>query len=303
MLNWQYLKYFAAVAQEEHFTNAAAKLFITQPALSKAMDKLEKEIGVPLFIKQGRNVKLTPFGKVLKEQTMLATQTIEDALIKINAMATSETGTIRVSSIFTLGSNFVPQLLSEYMEQYNKVHLHYTQKATADIIRDVIDEGVDIGFCGEFVYDEFLMNVERKLILTEELFVVVSMRHKLAGAKSVRFRDIMEETFIGWNDSTGIALSIANALKNNGITTNLNTSFSATEDNTVAEMARQGFGIALLANVSSINMKGLHRIKISDIQITRAIYMIWKKDAQISSPVRSFMDFVIHKHSKELPAH
>lgn len=299
MLNWQYLKYFTAVAEEEHFTRAAAKLFITQPALSKAMANLEKQIGVPLFIKQGRNIKLTHFGEILKEQTMRATQTIEDAVAKINSMANNDTGMIRVSSIFTLGTNFVPQLLSEYMVHYNKVHLHYTQKATTEIINDIIDESADIGFCGEFIYDEFLMNVERKLLLTEELYVVVSKKHKLAGKKSVKFRDIVEETFIGWNDSTGIALSINNALKKNGITTNLNTSFSATEDNTVAEMARQGFGIALLADVSSINMKRLCRIKISDIKISRAIYMIWKKGAHVSSSVRSFMDFVINKYCKE----
>lgn len=254
---------------------------------------------MPLFIKQGRNIKLTHFGEILKEQTMKATQTIEDAVAKINSMANSDTGMIRVSSIFTLGTNFVPQLLSEYMAHYNKVHLHYTQKATTEIIHDIINESADIGFCGEFIYDEFLMNVERKLLLTEELYVVVSKKHKLAGKKSVKFRDIVEETFIGWNDSTGIALSINNALKKNGITTNLHTSFSATEDNTVAEMARQGFGIALLADVSSINMKGLCRIKISDIKISRAIYMIWKKDSHLSSSVRSFMDFVINKHCKE----
>lgn len=296
-LNWQYLKYFAAVAQEEHITKAAIKLHLSQPALSKAMNNLEQDIGVPLFVKKGRNISLTSFGQVLKEEVLNATVSIENAVATIQAMADNDTGIVRVSSIFTIGSNFCPYLLNQYKKQDPVTSFQYTQKATADIIQDVIQEKIDVGFCGDFLYNEFRMDIERQLVLSEEMYIVVSKNHPLANKTSIKFTDVINETFIAWDASTGIALSIENVLRNAGIDPNLKFGFSATEDNTVAEMVRQDFGIALLVDSPSINMDGLHQIKINDISLTREIYMIWKKGNHPSPSVRSFMHFVMKKHA------
>ncbi len=291
-MNWQHLKYFAAVAQEEHFTRAASKLFITQSTLSKAMDNLEKEVGVPLFEKQGRNVKLTSFGKVLKENVLVATKLIDDAVTQINDMANSSKGVIRVSSIFTMGSNFMPEVLHEYLKKYNKVQLDYAQNATSDIIGAVLNEEIDVGFCGDFLYTEQLISIERQLVQTEELVLIVPAAHPLSGSSTVRMADVMEETFIGWNASTGIVLSIENALKEAGLPTKLNHSFSATEDNTVVGLVRAELGIALVANVPSVNMDGVRKLKVTDAAMQRSLFMIWKKNRSLSTSIRSFIRFV-----------
>ncbi len=299
-MNWQQLKYFAAVAQEEHFTRAAAKLFITQSTLSKAMDNLEKEIGVPLFEKQGRNIKLTLFGQMLKESALAATKLIDDSISQINEAANSNRGTIRVCSIFTMGSNFLPAVFHEYIAKYRKLQLEYTQNATSAIIEDVLNENVDVGFCGDFLYNEQLISIERKLVQTEELVLIAPQNHPLSKEEDIRIADVLDETFVGWNSNTGIILSIENALKEAGLKTDLKYSFSATEDNTVAGLVREGLGIALVANVPSVNFDGLVKLRITDLDLRRNLYMIWKKGRAFSASIRSFVSFVSERECRNI---
>ena len=81
-MNWQYLRYFEVVAREEHFTRAADQLHITQSALSKSIDNLENEIGVPLFESHGRNIRLTKYGQIFSGRLLysLADQRVSRAV-------------------------------------------------------------------------------------------------------------------------------------------------------------------------------------------------------------------------------
>ena len=301
-MNWQYLKYFAAVAQEEHFTRAAEKLYITQSALSKAMNNLQNDLGVSLFIKQGRNVRLTPMGIVFRDRVLQATYIIDGAVKEINMLSASRSGAVHVASIFTLGTNFLPQMFSEYNSNFEPIDFFCIQESTAGIIDDVLKQKADVGFCGCFNYNEKNMGLERVLVMKEQLYLIVPHDHRLSSCKSVRFRDILDEPFIQWNSTTGIVLSIENTLKQHHIPLDkIKYNYSATEDNTVAEMVRHHFGLALMANVKSINMAGLKRIRISDIPFCREIFMVWKKgdpdSRQVSQNVKRFINFIISEHS------
>lgn len=291
-MNWQHLKYFAVVAQEEHFTKAAEKLFISQSTLSKAVDTLEKETGIPLFVRQGRNVKLTSYGKILRDSVLPAMQLIDSAVLQINEMINQEDDAIRVSSIFTMGADYIPKMINAYSERYRKVQILFTQQATKGILQDVSEGKIDVGFCGEFVHTEQLVGIERVLAKKEPLVVVVPKDSPFATAVTVKMSDLLDEVFIGWNDNTGIALSIKNALTNAGYKDTLKCNYSATEDNTVAGMVRNNLGIGIIADVDSIDISGLRKLKISDIEIYRNIYMVWNKNRHQSSLIRSFVAFV-----------
>ena len=94
-MNWQYLRYFEVVAREEHFTRAADKLHMTQSALSKSIDNLEKDIGIPLFEQYGRNIKLTRYGQIFYNHVSAATSEIEDGLRTIRNMVDTKSGEVK----------------------------------------------------------------------------------------------------------------------------------------------------------------------------------------------------------------
>lgn len=294
-MNWQYLKYFEVVAQEEHFSRASEKLFITQSALSKSIAKLEEEIGVPLFERQGRNVQLTQYGKILRDHITTALADIDHGIKSIQLLTNSYTGNVRISSLFTMGTNYIPALFNAFIKNYPEIDITYFQKSTIDILMDILDNHIDLGFCGEFENIGEFADIEREPVLVEELFLYVPENHRLASRESINISEVMKEVFIGWNTTTGIYLSIENALKRAGIKEKFRYSFCASEDNTVAEMVRQGLGIAFIANCPSINTSNLVKIKVSSPFLSRTLYMVWKKNAYHPPSVTTFKYFTLSK--------
>ncbi len=85
-MNWQYLKYFEAVAETQHITQAAERLFITPSTLSRAISSLEEELSVPLFKRDGRNIVRTTYGTNFIEEGKQETKSIEDGSRKMAEM-------------------------------------------------------------------------------------------------------------------------------------------------------------------------------------------------------------------------
>ena len=115
-MNLNHLSYFRVLAKLEHYTQAAEELSITQPSLSHAMSTLEKDLGTYLFEKQGRNIKLTKYGKIYFEYVDRALSELEKGEKKIRELANVSTGTIELGYIYTLGPSFIPHLIKDFTE-------------------------------------------------------------------------------------------------------------------------------------------------------------------------------------------
>jgi len=110
---------------------------------------------------------------------------------------------------------------------------------------------IDFGFCGEPISADEFYPLIAECVLTEELYLVVPLDH-LPDRKSVDFREVLNETFIGYNNSTGIRIFFQNVLDQNGVDKKLNISYRAAEDNTITDLVRVGLGIAFIADVPTI---------------------------------------------------
>ena len=114
-MNLYHLRYFVTLAKLEHYTKAAEELCITQPSLSHAISLLEKELGVTLFQKEGRNIALTKCGKIFLERVQESLKILDDSILELKSISNGE-GYIDLGFLRTLGTNFVPKLTKNYIE-------------------------------------------------------------------------------------------------------------------------------------------------------------------------------------------
>jgi DNA-binding transcriptional LysR family regulator len=124
-MNLFYLRYFVTLAKVQHYTKAAEQLCIAQPSLSHAITQLEKELGVPLFEKNGRRTVLTRFGEeflVCAEKTLA---TLDEGMTSIQRSARGE-GLIRLGFIRPLGVEFIPALASEFLKRNGDLEVQFT---------------------------------------------------------------------------------------------------------------------------------------------------------------------------------
>lgn len=130
VINWQYLKYFETVSKEEHMTRAANTLHITQSALSKSIENLEADLGFPLFEREGRNIRLTKYGQILANSVSKATSEIEESVNTIRGLLSPENGIVSFSSIFSMGTEFMPNIIRQFSALHPGVKLNYYQECS-----------------------------------------------------------------------------------------------------------------------------------------------------------------------------
>jgi DNA-binding transcriptional LysR family regulator len=180
MLNLDQIHIFLAVARHLHFSRAAEDLYITQPAVSATIAKLEAQLGLPLFHRIGRRVELTDAGRFLQHEGQLLleqSKQLEHGLQDFNAL---QRGSLQMGASFTVGNYWLPRYLLRFRESYPSIEVH-CQLANAEAILDGIDNGhFDLGFlCGR------QPNGAVKVVGEERLILVVGRSHSWFGKTSI----------------------------------------------------------------------------------------------------------------------
>jgi len=191
------LHYFQTVARMEHMTNAAKKLHIAQPALSKTIARLEEELGVPLFDRQNRQIRLNPFGKAFLNSVETALSVLEEGRREVTDLAGIERGTIRIA---TTTLNRLSKALGVFREQYPEVNFRIVQVAPgsmAEMVRMLENGEVDLCF-GAASLDH--PRIKEADVLHAEVRLAVPHGHRLEERERIHLREARGEAFIEYKE-------------------------------------------------------------------------------------------------------
>lgn len=189
----RHLRYFVAVAEERNFTRAAKRLHIAQPPLSRQIQQLEESLGVQLFERNSRPLKLTETGKFFYSHAVhLIAQTNE-----LESM-TRRVGNIERSlSIGYVGSTLygmLPKIIRRFRDENKSVELSLHEMSTMDQIRALKDGRIDVGF-GRIRHED--ASIRRVILREEKMIVALPVGHPLSLSKPVlSLRDLIYETLI-----------------------------------------------------------------------------------------------------------
>lgn len=184
------LRYFHAVARSEHMTKAAEEMGITQPSLSKTIHRLEHEIGVPLFDRQGRSIRLNKFGRVFLEHVETVLRALDEGQRKVRDMASIEGGEVLLAAA---ALHWFPDLLHRFRIQHPSIHFQLFQRPLAEMA-----ERLETGAC-DFCFQSIPLikaGIEWQPLLTEDIFLVVSSAHQLAKRKQIPLSAVAEEAVV-----------------------------------------------------------------------------------------------------------
>ena len=294
-MNLNHLSYFRVLAKLEHYTQAAEELSITQPRLSHAMSTLEKDLGTYLFEKQGRNIKLTKYGKIYFEYVDKALNELEKGERKLRELTNISTGTIELGYIYTLGPSFIPKLIKEFSNKQDNrsIKFLFGQGTTKTLIEGLKQEKYDMVFCS-MVENE--PDIDFIPIANEELVVIVSNEHPLATKDSIDLTEIDSYPFIGFSEKSGIRSLIDDLFKKVNIIPN--TICEVEEDNAVAGLVEINYGIAVVPKISSLKYYNVKVLPITNPKHERYIYLATLKNRYLTPSVNLFKKYSL-EYSKE----
>lgn len=219
MMTIEQLQYICMVAKMHSITTAAEQLFVTQQTISKAMNKLEKELGVKLLNRSHKGVSLTPDGEIFVERAQEIVEKI-DALYY--TMCPDEyipelEGELLVNMASYVSAVLGTSLLTTYHKKYPKVSFKISESLTADILSDLLDDSIkglslvsavddDTGLGNLSEYSDAL---DTEILYEDELLIYVSPKSRLAHKQEISFKDL-EGLYAGFGFTPGTAYILKN---------------------------------------------------------------------------------------------
>ncbi len=287
-VEWQQFEYFQTLARLQHMTKAAKELSITQPALSRSLARFEEEIGVSLFERQGRSIRLNQYGEILLKSVKNMMSEFEKGKQEIQHLLDPDQGQVSLGFLHTLSTNLIPDLLVEFRRQYPKVNFSLRQSPT-HILLDQLEKGeLDICLISPMGIKE---PVAWKELWREELFAIVPTNHAFATKEAITIEELVEEPFIHLKKGFSLRVTVEQFLHEVGV--NPHVTFEGEEADTVAGLVAAGLGVSILPDLKGVDQSHIVKIPIHYPKCERLIGIAWVKGRYISPAVQNFKEFVL----------
>jgi DNA-binding transcriptional LysR family regulator len=196
------LRYFVAVAEELHFTRAAERLFVSQPALSKQVGMLERQIGAPLFERGRRGVRLTPVGDALLPHARRVLEEWERAWAAAEQAKARQRATLVVGMSTSPGrGGLLPAIRSRFTDGHPEAAVELRQVGWADATAGLADGSTDVAFVWLPLADPG--RYRWTVVAREPLLVAMHAGHALAGREAIDVADLLDEPFLALPESAG----------------------------------------------------------------------------------------------------
>lgn len=282
------IRYFLDAAESQHITKSAERLNIAQPALTKAIHRLEDELGVPLFIRRGRGVILSEYGKYLQKKLIPIVAKLDRIPQDLRKMAKLEEETVHLNVL--AASSLVTDAVIAYKKTHDNIIFELMQNAEGELY----DIGVITRSCEEYDEDASAHGerLAAEFALSERIYLAVPLSHPLAQKDKVHLSEAEGEGFISLMGSRHFRTICDRLCGEAGFTPNI--IFESDNPATVKNMiaAKMGIGFWPEFTWGELDSDGVRLIEICEPTCVREIVFSYRKNKVDCSAATDFFEFL-----------
>jgi DNA-binding transcriptional LysR family regulator len=296
-LTLQQLRLFESVSRLGSYTRAAEELFITQPAVSIQIKRLEEQVGLPLFEQVGRKTFPTTAGKAVYAASLDIINRVEDLKSSIEELKGVVKGTLQMS-VVTTAKYFLPKLLGSFLQLYPDVEpkLKFTNRER--VIERLMNNDDDFVVMGQIPKDE---NLEALPFLNNILGIVAHNDHPLANKKNISIKELAKQRFLIREIGSGTRYVFEQLLQKHGVEIEPYMELGSSEALKQAVMA--GLGIAVLSLHSVQLERDVNKLTVLDVEdfpLKRRWYVVHLKGKKLSLVAQTFLDYILEESHRLL---
>lgn len=290
MLNLNQFRVFYEAARSGSFTNAARKLFITQPAVTAQMKAFEDQCNLKLFKKKGRRLYLTDEGTTLYEYARRIFEYEREVEDVIEEMRKLKRGILRLGTSKAYARYFMPFLISSFREAYPHIKVYLDEGSSLDIIHSLLDLKNEVALIARL---EDNPNVTFLPFKQNRLALILAPNHRLAGRKKVSLEELADDPIIMKEIGSGTRKLVNGMFRTNGLTPNVLMETSNTEF--IKQLVQRGEGVSFLveeAVAAEIGDKRLATVPLAGETPFLNVSIAYLKDQHLSHPARAFVEML-----------
>jgi LysR family transcriptional activator of glutamate synthase operon len=295
-LELRQLRYFVEVAEREHMTEAAENLHVAQSAVSLQISKLEDELGVTLFERVGRNLKLTDIGRTFLFHIKKALQDIDYAKSKVEEYLDPDHGTVKVAYPSSFANHILPTVISNFKLHYPDVKFHLRQGTYAYLRHAVKNGDINIAFMGPAPPDDAELKVH--ILFTEKFYVLAPIHHRFADREEISLHELKNDDFVLFSEGFILRKIVIDACSQAGFLPNIT---SEGEDiDAIKGLVSAGIGLSILPENTLYHStpRMTKKIRITQPDVSRSVGIIASKTRELAPSERIFYQFVTEYFSK-----
>lgn len=279
------LRYFLSVAETEHLTQSADALFVTQSTLSHGLRQLEAELGLPLFDRLGRGLKLSQAGIAFRSHAARALQELEAGRMALADMAGLQAGTLTVGVIPTFLTHLVPDAVAAFSADYPGVQVVVRDLRGGPIEEQLIAGRLDVGIS---FHPAQRAEIEAEPLFEERLQLVVHAGHALARRRSLRMRELAGVPLALLPQSFATRRMIDAAFAQAGVVPVVRVEMESVD---ALLHACRGGPLATIAAERAAGQAGpgMRAITLTEPTTVRRAGVLWRRDASRSAAAREFV--------------
>jgi DNA-binding transcriptional LysR family regulator len=277
----RHLRYFVAVGEEQHYGRAAERLGIAQPALSRQIQDLERELGFTLFDRLPRGVKLNAAGKLFLSDARRILQEVQGAKLRAERVARGQAGTLRVGFVEALSwHGVVPDSFRRFRHRQPDAELELHSMLSLQQIEAVRSGELDAGFI--FSLEEPDGDVAQRLVARYKLMLAAPQSHAVTRLKRLRLRDLCDAPFIWFHRWANpiyydriILACLRGGLQAPRIVQHV------VDHATILSLVSCRLGVAFVSETTHWQCpRGVTLLPVVDLDFPLPFYLIWRKDDQ-----------------------
>ncbi len=284
------LKVFCDLAETESFTKAAQINGVTQSAVSQQISSLERQFKSLLIERSKKKFRLTREGEVLYEYSKQIIQTYDALHSKLQEIKDIISGTIRVSTIYSIGLHDLPPYLKKFLKEYPTVHVHVEYRRANQVYDDVFSNVVDLGLVAYPTKDPKLETIPLR---KDSLVLICHPQHPLAKQKGVKLKAIAGQKFVGFEPDIPTRKALDKILKEQNVEVKNVMEFDNIETVKRAVEIDAGISIVPQATITQeVSKQTLVALPIEDAELYRPLAAIYKKNKVLSPAMKQFISIV-----------
>jgi LysR family hydrogen peroxide-inducible transcriptional activator len=278
------LRYFCAVAETGSFTRAAEREQVAQPSLSQQIMKLEEELGVRLFDRLGRSVRLTDLGQIFLPRARAILMELRAAKEEVAEKQSSVSGPLCVGVIPTIAPYFLPARVSLFLRKYPRAAITVVEDVTVRLVDRLRAGLVDLALMALPTRGH---DLECFPLHTERLFAILPKHHPMARKRSLTIKDLRQEPFLLLREDHCFRETAIEVCKHARVMPQI--VFESGQFSSIMAMVGAGLGISIVPEMALEDRPDCSAVLISDERAARTVGVATLKGRFLSRVQRAFL--------------